>query len=119
MAAAMRSSACPLPHGIDKHLHAPATGQPDLPGLFVADAKFQQARPAALHRLHGCLDHRTLDAATGHRTEEMAVAIDGEVAAFRARRGTPGADHRGQRRRLARGAPLAQGFNQGVVAGLH
>jgi hypothetical protein len=67
-------SARPSFHRLDEDLHAAAAGQPDLPGLLVADAEFQQLRAAGGHHLRRGVDHRALDAAAGHRADEMPVA---------------------------------------------
>jgi hypothetical protein len=45
-ASAMRASVAAFIPRLDEHLHATAAGQADLPGLFVADTEFEQARLA-------------------------------------------------------------------------
>jgi hypothetical protein len=61
------------------------------------------------------IDHRALDAPAGHGADEVPGLIDREVATFGARRRPPGTDYRGERRGLARRAPLAHGLEQGII----
>jgi len=50
---------------------------------------------------------------------KMPRIIDHQMTALGSRRRAPGADHRGQRRRLAGRPPLLQDFKQGYAVGLH
>src|SRR5690606_14274605 len=82
-----------LLHLFDQHADRTAAGQTDLPGRVVGNTEFQQARLAALDHVHRLGYHGALDAAARHRAEEVALFVDHQVGADRARRRAPRLDN--------------------------
>ena len=93
-----RNSVDPL----DEDLDPAAAGEPDLPGVLVADAELEQTRTAVRDRLQRFLDHRALDAAAGDRADEAAVGVDRELTADGARRRAPRSRRRSRAPRACR-----------------
>src|SRR5579862_1519133 len=108
-----------LLHLFHEHPDSAAAGQADLPGGLIGDAEFQHFRLAALDHIERLGDHGALDAAAGHRAEKIALLVDNEVRADRARRRAPGLDHRRQRHRAPVLAPILGGFENVVVGCEH
>src|SRR5690606_35436721 len=93
-------------HRLHIDADAAAAGEPDLPGLLVADAVFEAARLLGIHDPQGFLDYRAFHAAAADRAEDAAVAIRDEHAAHRAGRRAPGGDNRRQCYPTALAAPV-------------
>ena len=70
---------------LDEDLDLAAAGEPDLPGLLVADPEIEEARLAVLDRRLCFLDDDTLDTAARDRADKRAVIGDRELGARRAR----------------------------------
>src|SRR5947199_10336997 len=79
---------------LDKDLDLAAAGQPDLPGLLVADPEIEEARLAVADRFQRLGHDRAFDAAARDRADKGAIAIDRELGAERPGRRAPGPDDR-------------------------
>src|SRR5262249_21311719 len=100
----------PLLHLFDEHPDLTAARQSDLPRGLVGDADLQRLRLAALDHVDRLGDHRSFDAAAGHRAQKIALIVDHQVRADRSRRRAPGLDHGGERHAAARLFPVLGGF---------
>src|SRR5215813_12764892 len=106
-------------HLLDVHADGAAAGESDLPGGLVGDAEFESLGLAALDHVDRLGHDRALDAAARHRAEKIALAVDDQAGADRARRRAPGLDHRGERNRAALAAPFLGGLQDIVLTCQH
>src|SRR5262249_27090105 len=90
---------------LDENLDLAAAGEPDFPGLVVADPEIEEPRLAVSDHFERLIDHRTFDAAARDRADHRAFVVNRELGADRARRGTPGGDDRRQCHARSRLAP--------------
>src|SRR6516164_6020366 len=84
-------------HLLHQHADLAAAGEADLPGGLVGDPEFQHLWLATVDHIERFGDDGALDAAAGNRAEKIAVLIDDQIGADRARRRAPGLDHGGER----------------------
>ena len=70
-------------HRLDEHLDGPAAGQPDLPGLLIAQVELEQAGQVLPEHLGRLLDDLGVHAAAdGDRSEDPAALADQHLRAF-------------------------------------
>jgi hypothetical protein len=82
---------------LDEDADSTPASQTNFPRRIVVDAEFECLRRAGCYHIGRFSDDLSLDAASRHRTQEIALCIDHELAAHRLRRGTPGLDDCGER----------------------
>ena len=82
---------------LDKDSDRAAAGKPDLPRRLVLDAELERSGLARCDHLGGLRDDLCLDASPRHRAQEIALAVDHELAADRLRRRAPGLYDGGER----------------------
>jgi hypothetical protein len=83
---------------LHEDLDRPPAGQPDLPGLLVAQVQLEQARRVLVQHVGGFLDDLRVHApADGHRAEHAPALAHQHLRPLLAGRGAAGVDQRGHR----------------------
>ena len=93
--------------GLDKDLDLTAAAQSYGPRFVAGHAIGDELGRAVLENALGFLEHGSFDTATAHRPGHIPRVADRHPRAERARRRTPGFDHRGDGRTFAVGTPTA------------
>src|SRR5262245_18211450 len=115
----MSSFIGPSIHLLHVNADRAAARQADLPGRLVGDAELQRLRLAALDHVDRLGDHRAFDAAARYAPQELALVVDHQVRADRARRRAPGLHYGRERDPAALLAPVLGRLQDVFIARQH